>query len=55
MRKLAVRTNWPTVALKPERKALKGCCGTGGVSIESTDSIQFNPHSIPVLLKEIFL
>ncbi len=24
MRKLAVRTNWPTVALKPERKALKG-------------------------------
>lgn len=25
MRKLAVRTNWPTVALKPERKALKGC------------------------------
>jgi hypothetical protein len=25
MRRLAVRTNWPTVALKPERKALKGC------------------------------
>jgi len=23
--KLAVRTNWPTVAEKPERKALKGC------------------------------
>jgi hypothetical protein len=25
MRSEAVRTNWPTVALKPERKALKGC------------------------------
>jgi hypothetical protein len=25
MRKLTVRTNWPTVAEKPERKALKGC------------------------------
>jgi hypothetical protein len=25
MRRLAVSTNWPTVALKPERKALKGC------------------------------
>jgi hypothetical protein len=25
MRSDAVRTNWPTVALKPERKALKGC------------------------------
>ena len=24
MRSEAVRTNWPTVALKPERKALKG-------------------------------
>jgi hypothetical protein len=24
MRKLTVRTNWPTVAEKPERKALKG-------------------------------
>ena len=24
MRRLAVRTNWPTAALKPERKALKG-------------------------------
>lgn len=24
-RKLAVRTNWPTVAENPERKALKGC------------------------------
>lgn len=24
MRREAVRTNWPTVALKPERKALKG-------------------------------
>ena len=24
MRRLAVRTNWPTVALKPARKALKG-------------------------------
>jgi hypothetical protein len=27
MRNEAVRTNWPTVALKPERKALKGCLG----------------------------
>lgn len=25
MRRLAVRTNWPTVAEKPARKALKGC------------------------------
>jgi hypothetical protein len=25
MRRDAVRTNWPTQALKPERKALKGC------------------------------
>lgn len=25
MRSDAVSTNWPTVALKPERKALKGC------------------------------
>jgi hypothetical protein len=25
MRSDAVRTNWPTQALKPERKALKGC------------------------------
>ena len=25
MRNEAVRTNWPTVALKPDRKALKGC------------------------------
>lgn len=25
MRRLAVRTNWPTVAPKPDRKALKGC------------------------------
>jgi hypothetical protein len=24
IRKLAVRTNWPTVALKPARKALNG-------------------------------
>ena len=31
MRKLAVRTNWPTVALKPARKALKGWIwGKGG-------------------------
>lgn len=27
MRREAVRTNWPTVALKPERKALKGWVG----------------------------
>ena len=25
MRRDAVRTNWPTQALKPERNALKGC------------------------------
>lgn len=25
IRKLAVRTNWPTAAQKPLRKALKGC------------------------------
>jgi hypothetical protein len=25
IRKEAVSTNWPTVAEKPERKALKGC------------------------------
>lgn len=27
MRREAVRTNWPTVAEKPARKALKGCIG----------------------------
>lgn len=27
MRKEAVRTNCPTAALKPDRKALKGYCG----------------------------
>ena len=27
MRRLAVSTNWPTVALKPARKALNGCHG----------------------------
>lgn len=26
MRREAVSTNWPTVALKPERNALKGWC-----------------------------
>lgn len=25
MRKLTVSTNWPTVAEKPDRKALNGC------------------------------
>lgn len=29
--KLAVRTNWPTVALKPARKALKGYCSVSHV------------------------
>lgn len=26
MRSEAVSTNWPTVALNPDRKALNGCC-----------------------------
>jgi hypothetical protein len=33
MRKEAVRTNWPTAAENPERKALKGCCA-GQVSLD---------------------
>lgn len=36
MRRLAVRTNWPTAALKPLRKALKGYTGED-VSYRSID------------------
>jgi hypothetical protein len=38
MRSEAVRTNWPTVALKPERKALKGCH-----NYRQQISLQLNP------------
>src|SRR4051812_12313769 len=42
MRRLAVRTNWPTVALKPERKALNGC------TIPNVSSPSHINHHIPI-------
>lgn len=41
MRKLTVRTNWPTVAEKPERNALKGC---GGISLSARRSFLQTPQ-----------
>jgi len=53
IRKEAVRTNWPTVALKPERKALKGWSGGDFVSVCSKIITESSPGNEVLELVEI--